>query len=125
MTNPFYVRQVRRLSGLRGFPRDVEAAKELVKALADAAMSEDHAERMISQWLQRTAFAPRAAELYQLASEVTGVDFETLPRGCPHCADVGWVNSEEKDGTSAQRTCKCPRGKAIRDLLGRRRRRVA
>jgi hypothetical protein len=61
---------VKRLQGLKGYPRSKEAQEELMIGLRDSAVSDAHAEAIIYEYSQRSDECPRPVALRRTAAEL-------------------------------------------------------
>lgn len=77
-----------RLCGLRGFPREKLAQRELRSALQTAS-SEQIAEAVVTDWLAESNDAPRPAELRRLISDRS----MTRKQRCGACGGSGWMSA--------------------------------
>jgi hypothetical protein len=66
ISDAFACAQIMRLGGLRFFPAQEEAQNELVVALREIAVSELHAQRLITNWLRENTDVPTPADLYRM-----------------------------------------------------------
>jgi hypothetical protein len=107
--------EVRRLSGLRGFPTTTPAKTELKRALANA-KTLDHASATINRILTTALFCPSPAEVRQaLESTPTA---KQASAGCERCHGSGWWHQPMENSThGCQVCCSCAAGDLKRDIL--------
>jgi hypothetical protein len=121
----WYLKQTARLGGLEFPPQTPEAWNELAKVLQRRSVSLEHAERIVSRWLETESKCPTPADLNYFASNVTGdpsLDRPILPDPCPECAGFNGThrmvtriakNGEEVYGLER---CTCARGLRLKAL---------
>lgn len=73
---------VKRFSALRDFKSEPEAQRELILALQQSAQSIDHADVIVTQWLEFGRFAPTPADLYEVAARTRQPAPENACRQC-------------------------------------------
>jgi hypothetical protein len=96
------IKQIARLSGLSGFPGEPEAKRELVIALRSC-LNDEHAERLITEWIQSYSFTPKPAEIRRIAFRMQEPKEYQMPTDpgdhCQECRDWGsngWVEREHR-----------------------------
>ena len=109
--------QIRRLSGLRYFPSEDEARRELVTALAESVLDQEHGERLISELLSSggTGDCPTPPDIRRIAYALRPPEARRAALGCNKCGGVGWVETTTvaTEGVfagkqySAVRLCEC------------------
>ena len=124
-TLKWHLKQVARMGGLRFPPQTPEALSELAKVLQRCSDSQEHAERIISRWLETESQCPTPAELNSFAGSVTGdpaLDRPLLPAPCAECEPYNGthrvVSRKAKYGEIVEGLdrCTCPRGIRLRAL---------
>jgi hypothetical protein len=104
---------IRLCSGLDFFPPAGEVRDLLVDTLRRVAMNDNHAERIISRWLEAERRAPAVTDLIRLAGEVPLSD-QPAPRPvnphCDACLGLGFYFVQRDGYEGAGR---CPRGCGI------------
>ena len=123
----FCARQVARMGGLRYAPNSEEGLREVALFLEKAAVSEEHAERIISHYLDNEQDFPTPAGLKLYSAQVPSDPAyeKRLPGGCGECEN-GWRHYEKKVAPGGVEPytadycgfCSCPQGqwrkKAVR-----------
>lgn len=102
----FIEQQVSRMSGLHGFPRQMEAVEELCLALTYAP-TETEAERFVTAWLRMSTIAPTPADIYAMYPPEEEPAFKGFSEpACAVCLDTGYV-VEVRGGVSGAKQCAC------------------
>jgi hypothetical protein len=103
-------KQVKRLSGLPGFPDSDEAAEVLVDVMMTA-QSVTAAAVFTTAWLYEEGTAPTPAHVYHHFHPRKDEQLTSNPpassRNCPFCNGSGWTIVERADQTTAARACRC------------------
>lgn len=104
----FAKRQLRRMSGLDGFPQEPEAAEELLKAMMTFPIERD-AEEFVTDWIARNPVCPKPSNLRRTTGpeqrEWVPSWAEKKPQ-CPTCSGTGW-RIVERNGMSGAQRCAC------------------
>lgn len=117
----FAGKQMARLRGMPGEPRDPDTLKpalqERVKALTARARSEVHATRVVDSLVESCQFWPTVAEIVTACEYISG---DSLPPGCPACSSDPWIHTEREvrgQLVNVSSRCDCERGRyfAARD----------
>lgn len=121
----WYLKQVARLGGLQFPPQTPEAWNELARVLQRRSVNQEHAERIVTRWLETESHCPTPAELNYFAASVTGdpaLDRPVLPAPCPECEPYGGthrlVQRTRKNGEIIEglERCECARGLRLKAL---------
>ena len=104
----FCLDQVRRMGRLKDFPTDAVERTELVIALCESCVDDDHAKRVIDEVMREFIDrCPVPGELRRIANSDPD---ERPPIGCGECVE-GWIHVERR-GVSCVDKCKCRKGVA-------------
>ncbi len=99
-------KQVKRLAQMRGYPREQEALKELVKALQISA-SEDQARAIISGFIKSATSDTKCPMPAEIEAAISAVRTESRPDPlCQICGGDGWRTITRR-GYSGSDRCVC------------------
>jgi hypothetical protein len=119
LTETEAMQQIRRLSGLTGWPKANAAQAELAKALAQAVGS-NHAREVINNLLADSEFCPKPCTILRLLA-MSRVRYDSGPtRECAKCKGGGWLRGtvngyDESVGIRYETATKCQCGAADRE----------
>ena len=108
------LREIKRMGGLEFPPAFVEGWQELAKALQERAVSEEHAKRIVSRWIEHNTAVPKPSEIRYFAANVPAdplLDQPRLPAPCEICAPDGGLFVQTERGV---KRCTCPRGQRLK-----------
>jgi hypothetical protein len=113
------MQQIRRLSGLTGWPKANAAQAELAKSLAQAVGS-DHAREVINNLLADSEFCPKPCTITRLLALSKGKYASGPTRPCGRCQNTGWLHGSANGHGNFEETrydtaTKCPCGAAERE----------
>ena len=104
---------IRLTSGLSFFPADDEVRRLLIERLHRVAKDHEHARAMVTHWIDTQREAPKVADLFVLAGEVS-TSREALPAPCDECAPYGGTHRLIiRRGTEFMARCVCARGQRL------------
>lgn len=83
-------RQILRLSALANPPQMDEGWRELEETLKREAISDEHAIRVVSQWIEQNRWCPSPKDLREMAEAAPARDFSKPDRDCNACGGTGW-----------------------------------
>ncbi len=110
-------KQVKRMAQMKGYPREQEALKELVKAL-QISVSEDQAKALVSSFIEQATSESQCPLPGDIRKSVKAMQEESRPDPlCQKCED-GWVIRTRAGYSGATRcTCWAPRPAAAWDRV--------
>jgi hypothetical protein len=118
---------IRLCTGLDFFPSDKPVRDLLIATLYRVAASDEHATRIIENWLEREHRAPLVADIVALSSELNRTPVQTVRTfntSCEVCRGSGWkIVSGPYGFTGAMRCpygCFVPSGSASCEAIDRR-----
>jgi hypothetical protein len=104
LSRNFTQKQVKRLSGLKHFPKKPEAVLELIKAL-QSAPTEIAAQDFVDRWVEDDTESPRPKDILSYFYPNQG--FKAPPStGCSICGGTGW-RVIERGNISSVAVCSC------------------
>lgn len=105
-----------RLKALANFPTadDREKAGEVLRAVQQASQSDEHGRLIIEHIIRTEEFFPAPAKVYSAAHEIADPTRPAIPRRCPSCTDLDWVEVYNDGEFRGMKRCSCERGQFLR-----------
>lgn len=120
-----FLSEIKRMGGLEYPPSTTEAWTELARRLRKSAATQEHAERIVTRWIDTHSGFPRPNELETFAEAVPknpAFDRPDLPAPCAICDPRSETNRcADQDGLfvlaeNGVGRCACDRGRKLKHL---------